>query len=359
MNRLPPFLMGILGKLLKGADRVYEAKEDLEYALVRDRRFERAEALARAGTSNEAVVTGIRRRLNDSTTETQVRLEWLAPEPRAAAVHFGGSMPLMVRLGSTVAIRFEGDAAVLDPAAMAGTPGAPADAGRRSRKVPDQGVDDTSLDMRVLSRLKKWTAETAVVRTFEQTSAFGMAMENWHIVVRRADGSEATVGKDHVPPYARWFVAPGAEVPIVVDPKDASRAQIDWALLAEQRATVGGRWQDPAPEGSIASAQLTAVAAPEQAMSVGGEPDLSMSRESVEAIEGITVERCASIEAALTKRRLPPNQHDEVATRDYGVPAGRWSAIRDAWQARIRADWRVGVAYGQAYEDAGRRPNPK
>lgn len=165
-------------------------------------------------------------------------------------------MPLVVRLGSTVAIRLEGDAAVLDPAAMAGTPGAPADAGRRSRKVPDQGVDDTSLDMRVVSRLKKWTPETAVVRSFEQVQSFGMAMENWHIVVRRADGSEATVGKDHVPPYARWFVVPGAEVPIVVELEDASRAQIDWTLLAEQRAAVGGRWQDPAPEGSIAAAQL-------------------------------------------------------------------------------------------------------
>jgi hypothetical protein len=355
-TRVPQFLMGILSKLLRSADRVHEAKEDLEYALLRDRRFDRAEALAREGTSNEAVVTGIRRRLNDGT-ETQVRLEWFTPEPRAGAVYFGDSMPLVVRLGSTVAIRFDGDAAVLDPAAMAGTPGAPADAGRRSKKVPDQGVEDQSLDMRVLSRLKKWTPETAVVRSFEQTQVFGMMTENWNIVVRRADGSEATVGRDHVPPYARWFVVPGAEVPIVVDPKDPSRAQIDWSLLAEQRATAGGRWQDPAPEGSIAAGQLSGAAVQEEAMSTRDGFDLSMSPESAEAIEGITVERCASIDAALTKRRIPPGEYDEVAARDYGVPVGRWSTIKEAWQARIRSDWRVGAAYGQAYSDATRRPD--
>lgn len=231
--------MGILSRLLKGADRVDQAKTDLEFAVFRDRRFEKAEALARAGTSNEAVVTGIKRRLSDGTTETDVRLEWYAPEPRAAAVHYGDDMPLVVRLGSTVAIRFDGDAAVLDPAAMDDTPGAPADAGRRSRKVPDQGVDDKSLDMRVLSRLKKWTPETAVVQSFEQRQVFGMATLNWDIVVRRPGGGTATVGRDHVPPYARWFVTPGAEVLIVVDPKDSARAD---RLVFAGRAARGHRW---------------------------------------------------------------------------------------------------------------------
>src|SRR5690348_4844902 len=110
--------MGILNRLLRIADRVDDAKTDLEYGVFRDRRFDKAEELAKAGQSNEAVVTGIKRRTNDGTTDTDVRLEWYAPEPRAAAVHYGDSMPLVVRLGSTVAIRFDGDAAVLDPAAM-------------------------------------------------------------------------------------------------------------------------------------------------------------------------------------------------------------------------------------------------
>jgi hypothetical protein len=351
--------MGILSRLLKGADAIDQAKTDLEFALFRDRRFEKAEALAASGASNEAVVTGIRRRTSDGTTETTVRLEWYAPEPRVAGIHYGDVMPLVVRLGSTVAIRFDGDAAVLDPAAMAGTPGAPADAGRRSRKAPEQGVDDKSLDSRVLSRLKKWPAEVGVVQGFERVTAFGLPMENWHILVRRADGSTAKVNRDHVPPYARWFVAPGSEVPIVVDPKDPTRAQIDWPELAEQRATVGGRWQDPPPEGSIAASLLTATPdparEPEPTVSTRDGFDLSMSPESAAAIEGVTVERCAAIEAALTARRLPPDQHDAVAATDYGVAPGRWTAIKAAWQARIMSDWRVGAAYGQAYDDAQRQ----
>jgi hypothetical protein len=347
--------MGILGRLLKGADAIDQAKTDLEFAVFRDRRFERAEALAASGLRNEAVVTGIKRRTSDGTTDTDVRLEWYAPESRAAGIHYGDSMPLVVRLGSTVAIRFDGDAAVLDPVAMAGTPGAPADAGRRSRKTPDQGIDDMALDSRVQSRLKKWTPATGVVESFERVTAFGMAMDNWHILVRRPDGAIAKVNRDHVPSYARWFVAPGAEVPIVVDPKDASRAQIDWPALAEQRAGVGGRWQDPPPEGSIAEALLIQMVEPEPVAATGDGFDLTMSPESAAAIEGITVERCAAIEAALTARRLPTDQHDAVAASDFGVAPGRWTAIKGAWQERILSDWRVGAAYGQAYADAQRQ----
>lgn len=180
-------------------------------------------------------------------------------------------MPLIIQLGSTVAIGFDGDAAVLDPTAMAGTAGAPADAGRRSQKVPEQGIDDTSL----------------------------------------------------VPPYARWFVMPGAEVPIATDPKDATRAQIDWAQLAEHRATAGGRWREAPPEGSSATAQLTMAPPAESAMATWDGFDLTMSRESAAAIEGITVERCAGIEAVPTKRRLLPKDRDAVAASDCGVRFGR------------------------------------
>lgn len=260
--------MGIFSRLLRVADRIDDAKTDLEFAVFGDKRYARAEALAKAGAGDEAVITGIRRRLNDGT-DTEVRLEWYGPEHQVGAVHFGDAMPLVVRLGSTVAIRHDGGKVVLDPAAMAGTPGAPRDAGRRSRKVPDRGLDDQSLDSRVKSRLRKWTPETATVTSFEQVRSFGMLMENWHIDVRRADGTRARVNRDHVPPYARWFVVPGAELPVVVNPKDPTQAQIDWALLGEQHAVSGGRWQDRAPTGSIAESCLRPAAPGERAASAG------------------------------------------------------------------------------------------
>ena len=135
-------------------------------------------------------------------------VEWFAPEPRVSAVHYGDQMPLAIRLGSTVAIKTDGDSAVVDPIAMDGTPGAPTDAGRRARKVPDPGMDDQALDARVLSRIKKWLPKDATVVSFEQVRVMGMLAENWDIAVTCADGGRATVSRDNVPPYARWFVAP-------------------------------------------------------------------------------------------------------------------------------------------------------
>ncbi len=346
--------MGLFRRVVQGADKVYDAKEMLETAVFKDRRFERAEELAAAGDPHQAVITGIRRRFNDSTTETDIRLEWFAPEHRVAAIHYGSAMPMLIRLGSTVAIKSDGAAAVIDPQAMAEAADPPRDAGRRSRKVPEQGMDDRALDMSVLSRIKKWTPQDATVESFERVTVFGMPSETWTIVVTTPDGSRATVNKDEVPPYARWFVAPGAAVPAVVDPKDSSRAQINWPELAERAAAAGGVWQEQPPAGSIAAGLVSRSGQVEEApVASMGEPiDLTPSAESAAAIEGITVERCAYVDAALIRARVAPQDHDAYAAAQFEVPAGRWTAIRTQWQSRQMSDWKVGAAYGAAFEAA-------
>jgi hypothetical protein len=349
--------MGLFKKAQRGADKVYDATLTVEHEIFKDRRFGRAEKLAATGDPNQAVVTGIRRRLNDSTTTTDIRLDWFAPEPRVGAVHYGGNVSPVIRLGSTLPIKADGDSAAVDLAAMSETPGAPHDAGRRSRKVPDQGMDDQALDARVLSRIKKWTPQEATVETFEQVRVMGMLAENWDITVTCADGTRATVTKDNVPPYARWFVVPGAVVPVVTDPQDPGRAQVNWPELAERAAVAGGAWQERAPEGSIAAAQLRADVPSEQvsAASMGEPIDVTPSAESADAIEGVTIQRWAYVEAALTKARVTPAEHDAYAAAQLGVPAGRWSAIKSQWEARQRTDWKIGAAFGEAYEAAQKK----
>lgn len=346
--------MGLFKKLLAGADKVYDAKETLEYEVFKDRRFDRAEKLAASGDPNTAVITGIKRRYNESTTDTDLRLEWYSPEPRVGGIHYGADIPLAIRLGSTIAVKTDGDTVVVDPAAMAGVPGAPTDAGRSSRKAPDQGADDKALVSQVLGRTGgKWTPQDATVESFERVTALGMPTENWHITVTCADGTKALVKRDYVPPYVRWYVAPGAVVPVVIDPKDPARAQINYPLLAEQRAVAGGTWQDDPPEGSIADTLLGASQHPdvEPAASMGEPIDLTPSEESAAAIEGITIEQCAYIEAALITDRVGQSEYDAYAVQ-HGAPPGRYTAIKAEWDQRIRTDWKVGAAFGEAFEAA-------
>lgn len=344
-------IMGLWDRLFGTVNRAEQVKFDVEHSVFRDRRFERAEELAESGRADEAVVTGIRRRLNDSTTDTRVRLEWFSPEPRVGAIAWGMDLPLIVRLGSTVQVRTSGDKVTLDPDAMSSHSAAPRDPGRRSRTTPAPGIDDKAMDARVLSRLKKWTAETAVIESVDQTRALGMATQNWDIVVRRNDGSTATISRDEVPPYARWYVVPGAKIPVVLDPKNLSRAQGNWPQLAEERATAGGRWSDSVPEGSIAATELQTSNTAIPAASVGEQTE-RVSPDPGLNVEGVTIERWAQVEAALTAARVPPANHDAVATTDHGIPMGRWSDIKAEWNSRMKTDWRVGTAYGAAYEAA-------
>jgi hypothetical protein len=338
--------MGFLDKLLRGADKIHDAKMDAEDAIFRDRSFERAEHLAESGASHAAVITGIHGRYND-TTELVFRLEWNDGEPRAAAVLFGGNAPVTLRLGCAVLVATDGDSAVLDPAAMASAPTATTAPGRKHRRVPEPGIDDEAQDMRVLKQLKKWAPERGTVESWTRASVFGMQSDNWDIVLRRADGSSANVKRVEVPTYARWFVHPGAEVPIVVDPGDSTRAQVDWPKLAVERS--GGSWQDEPPPGSIAADYLASPTGPAaEVTSIGGEVDLTVPDSSAEAVEGVTIEQLARVEAALGTARVPPKGYDDYATAEFGFPAGRYTEIVKLWNERMKGDWRLGAAFGEA-----------
>ena len=344
--------MGLLDRAISALNKAEDVKTDVEYGIFRDRRFDRAEKLAAEGVTTEAVVTGIDSFYND-TTEIRVRLEWFDPSPRVGAIHYGGAMPLAIRLGSTVCVATDGDKVAIDPGPMRGVPGAPQDAGRTSRKVPEQGVKESALNASVLKRFKKWTPETATVASLERVSALGMSTDNWHITVTRTDGSSALVKRDFVPPYVRFYIAPGAEVPIVVDPKDPARAQINYPMLAEERATKGGTWKDRPPAGSIAEQMLAHAELAVEAMATPAAPvDLSPAAGSTDAIEGVTLEQWARVEADLAKNPVKPADYDRAATDRHGIPEGRWVAIRTQWEARRNADWKLAAAFGEAYEAA-------
>lgn len=351
--------MGFFDRVIGAVNKADEKATDLEHRLTVDRRYGQAQRLAAEGLQDEAVITGIERKLNAGTAQTSVRLEWLAPEPSTAGILLGSEPIAAIRLGATVAIRTDGGQAVLDWETMTSSLGLTEAPGqRRRRSAPDQGVVDTALDMRVLSRLKKGVPGVGSVQSIAQSRTVGVLTENWTIVLTRADGSSVTVRNDHVPSYVRWYVHPGAELPIVVDPKDPARGQVNWPKLAEERAVSGGRWQDRPPDGSIAADLQGPFAATqaEQAtgVSFGVEQDVAPASDDpgLSPIEGVDLDTWAHVQVAITQSRTPPDIHDDYATEHHGIPAGRWTAIDAAWNARVRANWKIGAKFGEAYEAA-------
>jgi hypothetical protein len=352
--------MGLLDRFISGINRTYDPIDHIGDKVFIDPRFAQADRLAAEGRRDEGILTGIKQRYQDDTTSTVVRIAWGGPQRRAAGLLLGSGRRAGLRLGATVAIRTDDNDAVLDWARMCEAWGPQPDlAQRRTRFVPDEGVDDAAQDARVLSRLKKWTPQRGTVETFERRFALGMLTDNYDVAVRTANSGKARVSKNVIPWYAAWFVHPGSDVPLVVDPKDPARAEIDWPALARERSVAGGRWADRPPAGSVAEAVLSGSDVPPPTQAAAMTPDgppagtFEPAADGLAPIEGVDLQRYAFVERALIAARVPPAQHDAFA-QQHGVPPGRWAAIDQAWNARAAQDWRVGAKIGEAREAAAK-----
>jgi hypothetical protein len=216
----------------------------------------RVDRLIERGTPANGVITGIRFSLNDSTVRKEFAVSVQTPDgwqrigvrtqPTAAAHR--------LRLGVPVVVKLDGDRGALDWDAMAeawGLDGASLSQDSL-RRPPDDGVVDTALDARVQRHLAKWTRTEATVVSLTRRTVLGIPSQNWDIVLRLPDGGTAVSKGDEVPSYAQWDAAPEIAVPAVIDPKDPSRASIDWPAFAVQRFDLVG-FDDVPPAGSIAA----------------------------------------------------------------------------------------------------------
>lgn len=342
--------MGLLDRLINGINRVGGAIDNADEVLWVDRRFAQADRLAAEGVRNEGVLTGIKQRFDDNGTNTIIRLTWFAPDERSAGILFSVGQTSTLRLGMTVAIRTDDDEAVLDWETMnpvwGGTQTEPGQ--RRTRFVPDPGLDDTAFDARVLGRWKKWTPARATVVSFARRAVLGMPVDNFDIVLRGQDGVVRTNPNELVPFYGRWLIAPGADVPVMIDPGGGDRAQLDWRRLTVERAVPGGRWQDRPPPGSIAAEVIATRPEPAQTVSFAEPADFTPPPGGLAPIEGVTLQQWAAMTAALQTAGVPPAQYNEFATANFGVPPGRWTAVDQAWLQRQQQDWKIGMAMGEA-----------
>lgn len=221
--------------------------------------FKRAESALEKGTAAGATVVGIERKLDDGTVARFVAVAVpTANGTRTEGVQVTHGPPHVLarlRLGMEVLVRHsDGDAVVLDWPAMCARWGVAGEPGqKRRRKPPENGVTDKAVDWAEQRRHKKWTPGRATVTALTLRDSIMGPTLNFDVALRLADGAQAVAGKTEIPFYAAWLAAPGAEVPVAVDPKDPAKAVIDWAAAANEPGRSPGRLDDPPPEGSAAA----------------------------------------------------------------------------------------------------------
>jgi hypothetical protein len=221
--------------------------------------FKRADRALEKGAVAGATLVGIEQKLDDGTTTRFVAVAIPTTSGiRTAGVHVmhGRAHVLArLRLGVEVLVRHnDGDAVVLDWPAMCARWGVTDEpAQKRRRKPPENGVTDKAVSGTDQRRLKKWTPRRAtIVSLSRHESAFGPSL-NFDVALRLDDGAHAAASRTEIPFYAAWLAAPGAEVPVVVDPKDPAKATVDWATAANEPGRLPGRLDDPPPDGSAAA----------------------------------------------------------------------------------------------------------
>jgi hypothetical protein len=212
----------------------------------------RAHKLEAQGTPANGVITGMRFSLNDDTARDDYVVTVLGTGARHA-VRVTTAVAHRFRLGLPVVLKDERGVVFDWEAMFAAWELGDRYVGQDSlRRVPDDGIEDTALDVRVQRHLRKWSPVRATVMSVTRTSMFGLQTVNFDVELELADGTHALSKRDNVPSYARWWAAPGAVVPAVVDPDDITRANVDWRAFALSKVEEVG-FDDAPIEGSIAA----------------------------------------------------------------------------------------------------------
>jgi hypothetical protein len=221
--------------------------------------FKRADSALEMGSAAGATVVGIEQTLDDGTARRFVAVA----VPTARGTRTGGVQVMhgpahvlaRLRLGVEVLVRHsDGDAVVLDWPAMCALWGvADEPAQKRCRKPPGNGVTDKAVGWADQRRLKKWTPRRAMITALSRRDGTMGPTLSFDVTLRLDDGADAVAGNTEIPFYAAWLAAPGAEVPVAVDPRDRVKAVVDWTAAANEPSRSPGRLHDPPPDGSAAA----------------------------------------------------------------------------------------------------------
>jgi hypothetical protein len=233
----------MLRRLLRRAN---DAAPEVLSPTLRDRGYARGERILVDGRQVTGVLTGIARRGEDGGERHA--LAFLLDGARGGVRIGRADGAAALRLGLAVPLRADDDGqAVLDLPGLAQEP---------LRKPPGDGIDDRALDARVQKALGRWSPARARIVAVGRRTALGMPTLDFDVELELDGGARCADRKHEVPFYAAWLAAPGAEVPVVVDPGDPARAVVDWPAAAREHADRPGALGDPPPAGGVAALLL-------------------------------------------------------------------------------------------------------
>lgn len=316
-----------------------------------------AEKILAKGTAATGRITGIRvRYVSDGASDRRV--------DEYAVDHAGGTVGIrqvlapddVVRLGMDVDLVLLGGAGAIDWAATGRRQGFEGSNETYRFKVlkepPGPGIVDEEKPL--ASARKKGEPATITITGLDERSFLGgMAMRLTATVTVELAGTEpyqAEIKGLAVPFYASHLAQVGLRAPGFVVVKRLDKPVIDWAAAANADPGVG---RPPARPRS---------SAPVETASAGD--DLLGGRTVEEAVAaaaaggpvhgGIDLATYVAVEAGLQRDRVRPAELEAYAATK-GVPPGTWASARAAWQAAIGTDWRLGAAFGEAFEAERKR----
>lgn len=349
--------MSLLGRFLSKANEVIP--EVLSPTIV-DHGYRDGQRVLEQGQSASGRLTGVARHPEQGGERYLIAVEVRGESAviGRAGVRLGrSSQCAALRLGMGLALRVDGKDVVLDFPAMAAGWGSRLDADSAAAQAPigppQDGINDRVLDARVVSALKRWTPARARIVAVRRRSLMGMATLNFDVDLELEGGARSADHAHEIPFYAAWLAAPGAVVPVVVDPDDPGRAVVDWPAAALEGAARPGAAASLPADGGAAAALLAPPERVPMADAGAPAPDAPPPEAGSLGPADVPLELWAKVTISLQTARVAPAGYDEYA-ETHGVPAGRWTAADAEWQRLMTADWRIGAQMGEALGAARR-----
>jgi len=246
-----------------------------------------------------------------------------------------------VRLGQTVALRVDKDAAVIEWGDVGTT------RWKRLKEPPAPGIEDDSEGLG--KARQKWVEGTAtIVRTERRAIMMGLTKVSDAVVVVHVDGHEdyeLTI-KNVVPSfYATHLFAAGRTLPAWIDPKRPDKVKLDWARAAMADPGVGQppavARKDEVPEVEpppIAADGFAAKLLARAGVAVDGDPHAVEDPVAWEAF--VAVQRAIAADGWTED----PARQEQLAV-GAGLPPGAWASARERWMGRIGSDLGIAQAY--------------